>query len=636
MKSNQAVNGVFVCALAGIVMAYGWGYRGVTGHEGGAMIPGAMLGMAVCLGSGRLDWYRRSAVAGLCGAVGWAWGGSMSYMEQTMYTVSDSLPDVFYGYAVLFLMGGLWAGIGGAVLGLAFTLPRSALHRLTEPLVALSTAYLLTYFYLFFDHETSDSFARFTAEHFHDGDWFAALTALLVCFAYAIIRPAARKESLLFAACAAGWWIGYLGFTKFGGISLAPPYRSESWGGVVGMLAVLIAYLVQSRNRAALMLCLYGVLGGGLAFSLAVFVRHPVRVEWGPFAPMGGMLQWKIAEESFGLFMGLAIALGILQFAKGGLKPPAEDSDRKWLDSFAVFVVLVALMWINLRRAPMAWIERYNAIAPDPVMGMPPWMWYVVGGVLLSMLGVYTIYLHCRNELTIAPLSAYGKGTMIMIFLLWLPAIGGFVQHLPGARQENHPIVDMTFIGASIVATAMLLAHGRNASAAQIPSNATATPDDPRWRLGLGHYALWGVSPFILLGVSFASMEMQEAPVSGHRLRFGPQAYWREASMVMGKWNVDSKVDGNGNTSPDPDLPFTAIEFKKDRSVVVTLPDGQPVADAHRWRHADSRIHLDWFGRIEGHAEAKAIVMTIEGELLKIPWPPARPDGFLLLHRSSS
>ena len=40
-------------ALAAVLMAYGWGYRGTVGHEAGAMVPGALLGLALCLGSGR-------------------------------------------------------------------------------------------------------------------------------------------------------------------------------------------------------------------------------------------------------------------------------------------------------------------------------------------------------------------------------------------------------------------------------------------------------------------------------------------------------------------------------------------------------------------------------------------------------
>ena len=74
---------VMYCALAATAMAYGWGYRGTVGHEAGAMVPGALLGLMLCLGSRRLDWHRRAAVTGLFAAVGWAWGGSISYMEQT-------------------------------------------------------------------------------------------------------------------------------------------------------------------------------------------------------------------------------------------------------------------------------------------------------------------------------------------------------------------------------------------------------------------------------------------------------------------------------------------------------------------------------------------------------------------------
>ena len=76
-SGTHGFNAAALCFLCAIIMAFGWGYRGVVGHEGGAMLPGAMLGMAICLASGRQDWYRRAAVAGLFAAVGWAWGGSL-------------------------------------------------------------------------------------------------------------------------------------------------------------------------------------------------------------------------------------------------------------------------------------------------------------------------------------------------------------------------------------------------------------------------------------------------------------------------------------------------------------------------------------------------------------------------------
>src|SRR5512143_216174 len=109
--------------LAGLAMSLGWGIRGDYGHEAGAMIPGALLGLSICLASGRDDWWRRASLMGMCGAIGWAFGGQMSYARITGYTASSSLPDVFYRSACLFIIGGLWAGIGAALLALSVTRP---------------------------------------------------------------------------------------------------------------------------------------------------------------------------------------------------------------------------------------------------------------------------------------------------------------------------------------------------------------------------------------------------------------------------------------------------------------------------------------------------------------------------------
>ena len=98
--SDARVGGVVLAALA---MSVGWGFRGDYGHEAGAMVPGALLGLAICLASGRQDWWQRSTMMAMCGAIGWAFGGQMSYGRVIGYTASSSLPDVAYGYASLFL-----------------------------------------------------------------------------------------------------------------------------------------------------------------------------------------------------------------------------------------------------------------------------------------------------------------------------------------------------------------------------------------------------------------------------------------------------------------------------------------------------------------------------------------------------
>ena len=120
------VSTFLLCALS---LSIGWGIRGNFGHEYGAMIPGALTAIAVCLMSGREDWRRRVPYFGVFGALGWAFGGSMSYGQVIAYTHSGDLSTQLWGFASLFLIGYLWAGLGGA--GTAFPAVATR-ERLTE------------------------------------------------------------------------------------------------------------------------------------------------------------------------------------------------------------------------------------------------------------------------------------------------------------------------------------------------------------------------------------------------------------------------------------------------------------------------------------------------------------------------
>ena len=56
MNANprSATAWILYVVLAGAIMGYGWGYRGTVGHEAGAMVPGALLGLALEFRDGRL------------------------------------------------------------------------------------------------------------------------------------------------------------------------------------------------------------------------------------------------------------------------------------------------------------------------------------------------------------------------------------------------------------------------------------------------------------------------------------------------------------------------------------------------------------------------------------------------------
>ena len=629
----------FLLLLGAVAMAYGWGFRGVVGHEAGAMAAGSLMGLAVALGSPRLDWHRRAAVAALFGAAGWAWGGSLSYMEQTFYVTSRSFPDVLYGYSVLFLEGALWAGIGGALLGLAFTEKRLTLRALTGPFTAVGLAYLLIFLYFLAYPERREAYEIYTVIHFHDGEWLAALVALLVSAIYGAInfrRQEHRNAAALVAGCAIAWWLGYGLLTKWGGLRLAPPFRSESWGGVLGILAAILVYLARRKNYAALLLARYGLLGGGLAFPLAVFIRHPLIVQWGPFRNLPGLPQWKIAEMSFGFFMGLAIALGARRLLQNNLRAPDEDIDPRFLDTYSVFVVLVALSWMNLRRIPMYWLKRFALQSAHPFLHIPAPAWYLAWGILLTLPVLYALYRYVQGHRpALLPQSAYGKGTLLLVVLLVTTFTGVFVRQ-PCPPDHPEMLTHTLFLFCICILFLMLIS--RNKETFYLPEN-QVPPDSPDWLPGKGTWTLAVLTPVFLVALTVTSMAMQDKALSVSRKRFGPEAYWRQVTSLVGDWKTVGRAESlESREEPRPASVSVAIRFLPNRHLEATI-DGHAVScPACRWFNKNQFLWLRWAPQKAGEtAQPVEIPLRFRDRRLYIPWPPAHPGpGYLVLEKSGS
>lgn len=104
-------------------MSLGWGLRGyIGGGPLGAMIPGALVAMAICLLLRRGD--PAAAVAAAFGAVGIGFGGQETYGQTVGHIVK---PETFWlGLIGLSLKGAVWGLLGGAVLGYALDTGRPA------------------------------------------------------------------------------------------------------------------------------------------------------------------------------------------------------------------------------------------------------------------------------------------------------------------------------------------------------------------------------------------------------------------------------------------------------------------------------------------------------------------------------
>ncbi len=632
-RSEYGGTAMLYCLLAALAMGYGWGYRGTVGHEYGAMVPGALLGLMLCVASGRLDWHRRSAVVGLFAAVGWAWGGSLSYMEQTFYVLSDSFPDVLYGYAMIFFLGALWAGCGGAVLGLGLTESRSNLECLIRPFAAVSSVFLLAFIYLRIDPQLSDTYYTFTAIHLHDGKWLAATLTLVASAVYWIVAPRDRQGTSLFFWGAVAWWLGYGLLTKIGGLRLAPLHRSESWGGVLGVLIVLIISLIRRKNWAALTLSLYGCLGGGLAFVLAVFVHNAMELRWGPIANTNlNIPAWRTAEVTFGFLMGLCLALGTLRLLRGGLAPADEDCDPAPSDTFSVFVLIVALSWVNFRRHLARLLQLSPNADPFPFLGISTGGWYFLLGVFLTIPFLVLLWRYRCGDRSWAPRSAFGKGAALVLLLLWGTCAAQMFDGYP-TRQGllGHLIVWIP----AIAATCLLVSFVAPAERADVPTGARTSASDPGWHVGWPYLTGVAVMPWVIVLVAALSVHLQEKSAGERgRLRFGPDAYWRKTERLKGTWKVLGMTDEVGGTEVvETELPLRQIDFGINRRVTSVLPDGEEVKK-HQWFLKNQYIWLRWYGRERGHKEAAEVPLQFEDDLLYVKWPPAAENGkFLVLER---
>jgi hypothetical protein len=170
--------------LVGLSLSIGWGIRGNFGHEYGAMIAGALAAIAACLLSGREDWRRRVAFFGMFGALGWAFGGSMSYMQVIAYTHSGEYASQMYGFACLFAIGFLWGSMGGAGTAFPAVVDEDRLLRIMRPLAWVFTAWLLLMIVIepLLEHWVRGfnmDFRQKSPLYWFDADWMPCLIALI-------------------------------------------------------------------------------------------------------------------------------------------------------------------------------------------------------------------------------------------------------------------------------------------------------------------------------------------------------------------------------------------------------------------------------------------------------------------------
>ena len=188
---------------------------------------GALAAIAVCLLSGRRDWRERVIYFAFFGALGWTLGSSMAYTHPIAYTHSGHFASQLHGFASLFLIGFLWAGLGAAGTAYPAVVSRDRLTEIFHPLLWVlavgSMGLLLKSLWItpYLVNLNPEALPQANPLYWMDSNWLPALAALVTVCAFDLWERRFKKLPLLALFATLGALVGYLlkGFSDWTGIS---------------------------------------------------------------------------------------------------------------------------------------------------------------------------------------------------------------------------------------------------------------------------------------------------------------------------------------------------------------------------------------------------------------------------------
>ena len=243
----------------------GWGIRGQYGHETGAMLAGVLVGLVlVHLFYSACDFTNGSQGCGPL-RLGVSLGGSMTYGQTVGLTQDAALignwEALRWGLLGLSLKGGIWIAFAGAMLGMGLG---DRTYRPLELAVLLIVMLVCLFLGLYLLNMPFDPATRELPKIYFSDDWYW--------------EPGANLEP-----------------------------RRERWGGLLGALFALVAYVgVVRKDRLALRLAGWGFLGGAIGFpgGQCLQAYHAWNVDsfrQGWFAALEPHMNWwNVMEITFG------------------------------------------------------------------------------------------------------------------------------------------------------------------------------------------------------------------------------------------------------------------------------------------------------------------------------------------------
>lgn len=511
-KIEPATGRFWLILGSALALSIGWGIRGNFGHETGAMIPGALAAMAAALLAGREDWWARVPYFGFFGALGWSFGGSISYMQVIAYTHSGHSLSVWYGFASLFWIGFLWAAFGGAGTALPTVLSLDELRSLFAPITAVFIGWCLQDAAISIFNRVDSAFRQNDPLYWYDTDWLGAAVAIISVGVLALFRRRVDAGTSLIWHMAIGWWAGFLILVVGLGWRMTPP-RGDNWAGCTGMVLGLLLWLYR-RGRGELVYAtiLAGIVGGvGFAGGDALKLLG-IRSGW--------ETNWhSLLEQTYGFINGLGIGLMMLWLKRR--VPLLTDVTRPgghWTRSYATLFVLVGITYLNFLKNPASWLKA--GTMPAEIYGLSPVGWYNFAYLLLGALLLTTLLAHRRRPIPFLSGPPAGRGQlMFLVFLAWV-VVGNFERVVVAFAPQRIVTEGVIFANAILCAGIVALAC-RAVSISVSPALLPSIRIKTLLAIGVVVFAITTVGSWAAIRAIYGDTPASHASL---HIRFGPKA----------------------------------------------------------------------------------------------------------------
>jgi hypothetical protein len=432
-------------------------------------------------------------------------------MQVIAYTHSGHSQSVLYGFACLFVIGFLWAALGGAGTALPAVVDASFLSALITPMYAVFASWWLQGVVI----------APWLKGHgynlyWYDTDWLAALLALLASCLVAGIRRRLDRPTSLIIHLAAGWWAGFLVLVLALRLRMTPP-RGDNWAGCLGMTVGLLWYCRRAGLLELARVTLVCGFVGGIGFALASMLKLAE-------VTSGFQTNWhSILEQTTGLFNGIGLAAAIACLAR--TSPPARATEQRLgaTQSLALGFVLLGITYLNLRKNVGHWVAA--RALPEEMAGIAAWVWFEIAYVLLALTMLLLFARHRRVPLPVVPESCLGKGQLLYLGLLWWLVVGNFARAIVAFTAQRLVTEGVIYVVALACTLIVLLAPESAPEPAERPMPPAAQQPGP----GLAGMVALGLAAAILsMLVDWAVVRAiygdRFAGHAGRHIRFGPNS----------------------------------------------------------------------------------------------------------------